>query len=100
MCHFKKRFCWDGCKSGPRIGLERVSLWHLLIMKIKVWMMGICSIEIVKLWFGNLMNTSHSNIGCMPIMPSGSSRSKIWSWPSKFMKIMSSNVDETSIVYP
>ncbi len=46
------------------------------------------------------MNTSHSNIGCMPMMPSGSSRSKIWSSPSKFMKVILGNVDETSIVYP
>jgi hypothetical protein len=34
-----------------------------------------------------------------PIMLSGSSRSKIWSWPSNFMKTILGNVDETSILY-
>jgi hypothetical protein len=42
-------------------------------MKAKVGMMGICSIKIMKLWFGSLINTSHSNIRWMPIMLGGSS---------------------------
>jgi hypothetical protein len=45
-------------------------------MKAKARMMGICSIETMKLQFGSLMNTSRSNSGWMPIMPSKSSRSK------------------------
>jgi hypothetical protein len=59
--------------------------------------MGICSIEIMKLWFGSLMNTSHSNIWWMPIMLSKNSRFKTWSWPRNFMKTISSNVDEISM---
>jgi hypothetical protein len=68
-------------------------------VRAKVGVMGICSIEIVKLWFGSLMNTFHSNIGWMPIMLSESSRSKTWSWPSSFMKIISGNVDVPSTIY-
>jgi hypothetical protein len=68
-------------------------------MRTKSGMMGICSIEILKLWFGSLMNTSRSNIRCMPTMPNGNSRFKNWSWPSKFMKIILGNVNETSTVY-
>ncbi len=63
-------------------------------------MTGICTIETMKLHFGSLTNTSHSNVGWMPIMPGRNSGSKTWSWPSNFMKTISSNVDETSIVYP
>ncbi len=37
-------FCWYGCENGPRITLERVSLWHLLIVRTKARTMGICSI--------------------------------------------------------
>jgi hypothetical protein len=59
-------------------------------VRAKVGMMGICSIETMKLWFGSLMNTSHSNIGWMPIMLGRSLGSKAWSWPSNFMKITSS----------
>ncbi len=91
-------FCWDGCKSCPRIALKWASPWHLSIMRAKARTI-ICSIEIVKFHFGSLMNTFRSNIGWMPIMPCESSKSKIWSWPSNFMKIISSNVDETNIVY-
>ncbi len=69
-------------------------------MRAKVGMMGICSIESWKLWFGSLMNTSRSNIGWMPIMSSKILRSKTWSWPSNFMKTTLGNVDETKIVYP
>jgi hypothetical protein len=59
---------------------------------------------------GNLFNKNNetsiwkfdefcSNIGWMPIMLGKSLGSKTWSWPSNFMKIISSNVDETCIVY-
>jgi hypothetical protein len=51
-------------------------------MSTKVGTMGICSIETMKLQFGNLMNTSCSNIGWMPITPGESLGSKTWSWPS------------------
>jgi hypothetical protein len=61
--------------------------------------MGICSIEIMKLWFGSLMNTSRSNIGWMLIMPGRSSASKTWSCLSNFMKTTSSNVDEIRTMY-
>jgi hypothetical protein len=44
-------FHWDGCKSSPRIALERASPWHLSIVTAKTRMMEIYSIEIVKLWF-------------------------------------------------
>ncbi len=33
-------------------------------------------------------------------MLGGSLGFKTWSWPSNFMKTISSNVDETCIVYP
>jgi hypothetical protein len=69
-------------------------------VRAKTRMMGICSIKIVKLQFGNLMNTSHSNIKWMPIMLSRSSGSKTWSWLSNFMKTLLGNVDETSTMYP
>jgi hypothetical protein len=90
----------DGCKSSPRIALERVSPWHLSIVRTKVGIMGICSIETMKLQFGILMNTFCSNIEWMPIMLSKSLGSKTWSWPRNFMKTTSSNMDETKIVYP
>jgi hypothetical protein len=45
------------------------------------------------------MNKSRSNIGWMPIMSGKSSRSKTWSWQNIFRRIISSKVDETSIVY-
>ncbi len=67
-------------------------------MRAKVGTIEICSIETMKFHFGSLMNTSRSNIGWMPIMSNESSRSKIWSWLSNFMKIISSNVDETNTV--
>ncbi len=69
-------------------------------MRAKTRTMGICSIKTMKLQFGSLMNTSCSNIGWMPIMLGESLGSKTWSWPSNFMKTISSNVDETCIVYP
>ncbi len=81
------------------IALQRVNPWHLSIMRAKARTMGICSIGTMKLWFGSWMNTSHSHIGWMPIMPGESSRSKIWSWLSNFMKTISGNMDETSIIY-
>ncbi len=68
-------------------------------MRAKTRTMGICSIKTMKLQFGSLMNTFCSNIGWMPIMLGRSLGSKTWSWPSNFMKIISSNVDETCIVY-
>jgi hypothetical protein len=49
-------------------------------------------------FIGSLMNTSHSNIGWMPIMSCGSLGSKTWSWPSNFMKIILDNVDDISII--
>jgi hypothetical protein len=67
-------------------------------MRAKVGTIEICSIETMKFHFGSLMNTSCSNIGLMLIMSSENSRSQIWSWLSNFMKIISSNVDETNIV--
>jgi hypothetical protein len=45
------------------------------------------------------MNIFHSNIGWMPIMLDIRSRSKTWSWQSIFIRIISSKVDETIIVY-
>jgi hypothetical protein len=67
------KFCQDACKNSPRKVLEKVNPWHLSIVKAKATTMGICSIETVKLWFGSLMNTFHSNIGWMPIMSNGGS---------------------------
>jgi hypothetical protein len=43
------KFHWDGCKSSPRIALENVNPWHLLIARTKARTMRICSIEIMKL---------------------------------------------------
>jgi hypothetical protein len=90
----------DGCKSSPRIARERVSPWHLSIVRTKIRKMGICSIETVKLQFGILMNTSCSNIGWMPIMLGESLGSKTWSWLSNFMKTVAGHVDETITMYP
>ncbi len=94
------KFHWDGCKSNPKLVPNRANPWHLSIVRTKVGTMGICSIETMKLRFGSLMNTFHSNIGWIPIMSSGGSWSKSWSWPSNFVKTILGNMDETSIVYP
>jgi hypothetical protein len=44
------------------------------------------------------MNTSLYNIWWMPIMSGESLGFKIWSWPNNFLKTISNNMDEISIV--